>query len=264
MKQELAISLLQLDLYWEDIDANLAQFEEQIWQLSGKSDVIVLPEMFTTGFTMRPEVVSEPMNGKTFKWLKQIAAQQDAMVIASYVIKENQQYYNRLFAVRPDGSFEKYDKRHLFIGGEDHHYTAGKDRLIIEWRDWKIMPLICYDLRFPVFSRSQRKGDLDYEYDLLVYIANWPAARVFAWTTLLQARAIENQAYCVGVNRIGLGGNQLDYTGHSAIYDYLGREISHLEAKPKIETITLDKNEMAEFRDKFPFQKDSDGFNIHF
>lgn len=264
MNDELAISLFQLDLYWEDIEANLAQFEEHIWQIDGKTDIIVLPEMFTTGFTMQPELVSEPMNGKTFRWMKQISAQTDALVIGSYVIKENQQYYNRLFAVRPDGSYEKYDKRHLFLGGEDKHYSGGKERLLINWRGWNILPLICYDLRFPVWSRNQKAGSDEHEYDLMVYIANWPAARIYAWTTLLKARAIENQSYCVGVNRIGKGGNKLDYTGQSAIYDYLGQDVCQLEDHATVETVRVSKADMQKFQQSFTFQKDGDGFDIHF
>ncbi|MEL7145888.1 MAG: amidohydrolase [Bacteroidota bacterium] len=258
MNDQLVVGLIQSDLHWENTDANLAMFEEKIWQFESPLDVVVLPEMFTTGFSMDASKLSEPMNSKTFRWMKQVAAQAKSLIIGSYIIKEQTQYYNRLFCVFPNGQFQYYDKRHLFsLAGEGKNYTAGKERLIIEWKGWRILPLICYDLRFPVWSRSQ-----NYEYDLLVYIANWPTPRVNAWDTLLQARAIENQSYVVGVNRIGEDGYGAAYNGHSAVIDYLGNSIAPPSEEACLTVRTLKKQPMQEFRNKYNFQLEADRFKI--
>ncbi len=254
----LSVSLVQADMYWQDIGANLAMFEEKIWQLE-KTDVILLPEMFTTGFTMEPKGLSEPHNSKTFRWMAQMAAQTKSLVIGSYIISESNSFFNRLYAVFPDGNYKTYDKRHLFsLVGEDQQYVAGKEKLIINWRGWNICPMICYDLRFPVWSRS-----VNYEYDLLVYIANWPTPRVNAWDTLLQARAIENIAYVAGVNRIGIDGYKAAYSGHSAIYNYKGEPVGgpFVDRECSV-SFSLEKKPLEKFRDRYNFFKEADSFKI--
>lgn len=265
MSDQLTISLVQSTLHWEDVEANHSMLEEQIWHNDEDTDIIILPEMFSSGFTMNPHKVAEPMNSRSFRWMKLIAAQKSAMVTGSYVVQEGGKYYNRLFCVFPDGNYVYYDKRHLFtLAGEDKPYTPGNRRLIIEWKGWKIHPLICYDLRFPIWARSQRKEEQAYEYDLLIYVANWPAPRIKAWDTLLQARAIENISYCAGVNRVGTDENNLDYPGHSAVYDYSGKELARLDERSGILNAKLQKNDLEKFRKHFPFQMDSDEFTLHF
>ncbi len=215
--------------------------------------------MFTTGFSMDAKELAEPMNSKSFRWMKQMAAQKNAGVLGSYIVVEKSKYYNRLFFVKPDGSLESYDKRHLFsIAGEGNNYSQGKERLILEWRTWKVMPLICYDLRFPVWSRSR-----NYEYDVLVYVANWPTPRVNAWDTLLQARAIENLSYCIGVNRIGTDGYEVGYSGHTAVYDYKGQPVLQPQVNNACATtVTLERDSMTTFRERFDFMKESDSFDL--
>lgn len=259
--ENLRVTLLQNALYWEDIDANLAQFEEQIWAHETATDLILLPEMFTTGFTNQAKALGEPMNSKTFRWMKQHAEQQDAVVCGSYIVNEHGLYYNRFLAVYPDASFTYYDKRHLFkLGGEGDPYRPGNDRVVFEVKGWNIFPSICYDLRFPVWSRQQ-PGD-QYEYDVLLYVANWPKPRIHAWDTLLSARAIENQSYCVGVNRVGEDANGLSYVGHSRAYDYLGQVIADLGESPSAHTVTLDYEGLQLFRTKLPFSREADRFTI--
>lgn len=259
MSERLNIGYIQTNLHWENTDANLAMFEEKIWQLEGPADVIVLPEMFTTGFSMNARSLAEPMNSKTFRWMKLIAAQKECLMIGSYIIKEGDSFRNRCFLVFPDGSYEYYDKRHLFsLAGEDTSYTAGNERLIVEWKGWRIFPIICYDLRFPVWSRS-----VFYEYDLMVCIANWPSPRVNAWDILLQARAIENQCYVTGVNRIGTDGYQADYSGHSAVIDYLGNYIESPTKDDVVKMAAIERKPMTDFRRKYNFQKEADRFSIH-
>jgi len=259
MSNTLTTALLQASLHWESIDANLAMFEEMIWKLEVEVDVIVLPEMFSTGFSMNAAPLAEPANSKTFRWMKQMAEQKKAMVVGSYILNEKAVYRNRLFCVFPDGSSEYYDKRHLFtLAGEDQAYSKGDDRLIVEWKGWKICPLICYDLRFPVWARSQ-----GYEYDLLLYIANWPTPRINAWDTLLQARAIENLSYTIGVNRIGIDGYDAKYNGHSAAIDYLGNYLVAPEDGEMIKVATLEKPKLERFRRKYDFQKEADSFTLN-
>ena len=259
---DLTVSLIQANLYWEEIDANLAMFEEMVWEIDN-TDLIVLPEMFTTGFSMNPKSLAEPPGGKSFKWMRQIAKQKNAAITGSYIIKENNHFFNRLYFVFPDGSSQQYDKKHLFtLAGEGNAYQPGTQKLIVDYKDWKIQPMICYDLRFPVWARSNSIPDKLYEYDLLVYVANWPDARIHAWDTLLQARAIENIAYCVGVNRIGLDGSQKQYPGHSAAYSYKGESLSIAKETREIQTITFSKDQLEEFRGRFPFQTDADPFTL--
>ena len=258
--QDLTISLIQTSLHWQEPGANLAMLEEKIWSVDEPSDLIILPEMFNTGFTMEPEQVAEPMNFTTFKWMKQIAGQTKAVVTGSMVIKEDKRYLNRLIWMRPDGTFDYYDKRHLFrMANEQKHYVSGTEKLVVELKGWNISPFVCYDLRFPVWTRNQG----DSPYDLCLYIANWPAARVNAWDTLLKARAIENLCFCVGVNRIGEDGNKIVYNGHSAVIDPKGNSIAELHENEEIQTITLSKKNLVEYREKFPAFLDADDFTIH-
>ena len=263
MMQNLTISLVQADLYWEEIDANLAMFEEYIWSID-QTDLIVLPEMFTTGFSMNAKALSEPPGGKTFKWLRQMATQKSAAITGSYIIRDGGEYFNRLYFVYPDGSSKQYDKRHLFtLAGEEKTYTAGTDRLIFEYNGWKIHPMICYDLRFPVWARSQKQETSAYEYDLLLYVANWPVTRVNAWDALLKARAIENLSFCAGVNRVGTDAFPKDYNGHSAIYDYAGTQLTFSDNQSEVLTVELDAGDLQKFRDRFGFQEDADRFSFH-
>ncbi len=259
---DLTISLIQANLHWEKIDANLAMFEELIWSIE-ETDLIVLPEMFTTGFSMNAERISEPPGGKTFKWMKQMTRQRNVAITGSYIIKEGGNYYNRLYFVYPDGFSMPYDKKHLFnLATEGETYTPGKERLIVEFRGWRIHPLICYDLRFPVWSRSQRGKKSSYEYDLLLYVANWPDTRISAWDALLKARAIENMTCCAGVNRVGVDDVSKNYNGHSGIYSPKGEVLAFYENEEKILTVTLSADELMRYRNDFPFQEDSDYFKL--
>ena len=260
---DLKISIIQSDLFWENIEANLAHFEERIWAIQGSIDLIILPEMFSTGFTMNVERLSEPPNFKTFRWMLQMAEQKKAVIIGSFIVKENNNNFNRLYAVYPDGTFRFYDKKHLFAQGEEQDFfKAGEEKTIITVKGWRVCPLICYDLRFPVWSRLKANGVDYYEYDILVYIANWPKMRVNAWDTLLSARAIENQSYCIGVNRVGIDGNNLEYPGHSSLYDYSGFQQGFLGEEATTLTILLSKENLDFFRNNFPFQKDADFFKL--
>lgn len=262
MSQDLKIALLQANLHWEDIEANLAMFEEKVWQIEEPADLIGLPEMFTTGFSMNPQKFAEPVNSKTFRWMKQQAAQTRAVVAGSYIIQEKGKFFNRFYAVYPDGSSVQYDKKHLFgLAGERNDYTAGVQKITFEVKGWKVRPLICYDLRFPVWARSRKEADGLYEYDLLLYVANWPKPRINAWDTLLAARAIENISYCAGVNRIGVDGVSAEYTGHSVVYNYKGDQISFSEEEV-IVSANLSRAELENFRERFPFQEDADGFEL--
>jgi len=252
----LSIALIQSGIHWHQINANLAMFEETIWELEQKVDVIVLPEMFQTGFTMNT-ALAEPMNLTTFKWMKQMAAQQNAVVTGSYMVKSDGQVFNRLLWMQPDGQYHTYDKAHLFrMSTEDQYYTEGSTRLIVEWRGWKICPMICYDLRFPVWARNT-----NLEYDLLLYVANWPAVRVSAWDALLKARAIENLSYCAGLNRVGEDGNEVIYNGHSAVYGPKGEELVFAKAE-ETRIVELKKHLLDQYRKKFPAQLDADAFKL--
>ena len=257
------ITLLQTDLYWHDPVANRAILEERIFTLPEPTDLIVLPEMFTTGFTMDARAVAEPMNLTTFRWLRQMATQTGAVVTGSYVVRENNKFYNRLVWMQPDGAYDVYDKRHLFrMAGEEKVYTAGSQRIIKEWKGWRICPLVCYDLRFPVWSRNVNDYDQDYAYDLLLYVANWPAARRNAWNVLLQARAIENLSYVAGVNRVGRDSNQNLYTGDSALIDFKGAVLFQHSDTELVHQQTLSIDELRAFRERFPAHLDADQFSI--
>lgn len=251
------ISLIQTSLAWEDAKTNRANFETLINSITEPTDLIVLPEMFSTAFTMHPENVAETMDGETAQWIKGMAAAKGCAITGSVVIEEDGKYFNRMLFALPDGEIKTYDKRHLFsLAGEDKTYTAGADRLVIEYRGWKICPLVCYDLRFPVFSRNTE------EFDLLLYVANWPAPRVLAWDTLLRARAIENMCHVVGVNRVGQDDNGHNYLGHSQVFDALGGTLVAPTETEGIFTIALDKESMLETRKRFPFLNDRDSFSL--
>ena len=256
--QNLKIAAIQSALYWEDITANLANFEEKIEQIEHEPHLILLPEMFNTGFSMNSKALAEPMNHTTFKWLKMIAEKTKAVIVGSYIVVENNQYFNRLVWMRPDNTFETYDKRHLFrMGGENEYFSAGKSRKVITLNGWNICPLICYDLRFPVWARNRKN-----EYDLLIYVANWPQPRAHVWSNLLVARALENQSFVVGLNRVGTDGMGLSYSGDSAIIDFKGYTITTKKIEEDLLFAELSKKELTDFREKFPAYLDADEFEI--
>jgi predicted amidohydrolase len=253
------VALIQTDLYWEDISANLSHLEETIWGIKDELDLIVLPEMFNTGFSMKAEKLAEPMNLHTFKWLKQMSQQTNAAITGSYMVKENGSFFNRLVWMQPDGIFYTYDKRHLFTyGGEQHTFKAGNNRLLVDWRGWKFCPLICYDLRFPVWSRN----DAQESFDCLLYVANWPQKRIVAWNALLKARAIENVCYCLGVNRVGQDGTGIYHNGDTTSYDFLGHTMAHSTDKEEVLLVALDKQKLAAFRAAFPVLMDGDPYHL--
>ncbi|MEY4986649.1 MAG: hypothetical protein RL567_428 [Bacteroidota bacterium] len=255
LNQDLRVSYVQANLVWEDPISNCAHLEEALQNLHGQTDVVILPEMFSTGFSMSA-IGAEISAGPTVQWMKLQAARLQVLLIGSLKIKASGQYFNRLFAVHPSGKLDTYDKRHLFrMGNEDTFYSAGNSLCLISYKSWSIAPFICYDLRFPVWSRN-----VDLKYDLAVYVANWPAARTHAWSSLLRARAIENLAYVVGVNRVGTDGNQLDYAGASSILSYKGEDLLPLTSEASIQTQTLSFQDLKDFRDKFPAHLDADEF----
>lgn len=258
MVKNIKTAVLQVDLVWEDIEANKRKFEEQISGLSEDVDLIVLPEMFTTGFSMNAKELAEPVKGPSFEWMQKMASQKNAAVTGSIITSEKDLFYNRLYFVFPDGSFQKYDKKHTFtLAKENETYASGNDRLVVTYKGWKICPLVCYDLRFPVWARNTEN------YDLLIYVANWPAPRIHAWDILLQARAIENMSYCIGVNRVGKDGKDLDYVGHSAVYDVLGKRISKNTSETEFsEEVVLSKDHLLETRSQLRFLQDRDKFTL--
>lgn len=259
--QDLKVTLIQTALHWENKEANLKMFAEKIASIKEQTDIIILPELFSTGFSMKPENLSEQMNGNTHKWMKKIAEEKNCVVTGSIIIEESGNYFNRLIWQKPDGTYEYYDKKHLFrYGNEQEHYTAGNKKLIVEYKGWKICPLICYDLRFPIWSRNTKKNN----YDLLIYVANWPEKRIHPWKTLLQARAIENQAFIIGVNRVGEDGNNIVHSGDSAVINPKGEIISNIiiSHEEKIETITLAYQEVKSWRETFPAWMDADDFEM--
>jgi predicted amidohydrolase len=251
------IALIQSSLVWENPKANRNNFEEKINAISEKADLIILPEMFTSGFTMNPKDVCEAMDGETVLWLKLIAKAKNSAITGSLIIKENNNYYNRLVFVFPSGEIQFYDKRHLFtLAGEEKIYTAGKEKLIIDYLGWKICPLICYDLRFPVFSRNIE------DYDVLIYVANWPKTRINAWDILLQARSVENMCYTIGVNRIGLDASNFEYVGHSQAVDFLGNYILEPRETEGVFIVELNKEKLLDTRNKLGFLNDTDSFEL--
>jgi omega-amidase len=292
----LTFTLIQSNLHWEDKTANLKMWEEKILSIKDKTEVVLLPEMFSTGFSMKPELFAEKLVGPTVKWMKKISREKKIILTGSFIIEDGQQheatvqaaesvptlsegrgglsdlnrcYYNRLLWILPNGEYGYYDKRHLFAyGEEDKHYTPGNKRLIASVKGWKINLQVCYDLRFPVWARQAPSQPPPMgeeprpEYDVLIYVANWPERRNLAWKTLLQARAIENQCYVIGVNRVGNDGNNIYHSGDSMVIDPLGEILYHKANEEDIFTITLSKEKLEEVRTKFPFWKDADEFNI--
>ncbi|MET4105586.1 amidohydrolase [Hymenobacter sp. UYP22] len=256
---DLTVSFVQAALQWHDPAANRREMSRHIDEISIPTDLIVLPEMFTTGFSMEAAALAEPMHGPTLEWMQLVAEARDAVVTGSLIVQDEDRYYNRLLWVRPDGTVSFYNKRHLFtMAGEHHVYTAGTQRLLEEWRGWHICPLVCYDLRFPVWSRNPQEQP----YDLLLYMANWPAARRTAWITLLRARAIENLAYTMGVNCVGVDGNGLAYTGDSALLDMRGEYLVEVGNQETSITRTLRRDELTAFRERFPALEDGDAFEL--
>ena len=275
----LTITTIQTGLIWEDKEANLRLLEKKILSLADPAELVVLPEMFPTGFSMRPEFFAETMDGRVVSWMKEIAAKKRIILTGSLIVREGDDYFNRLVWMQPNGVFGTYDKRHRFAyAGEDQSYTAGRNRLITSVKGWRVLPLICYDLRFPVWSRQTRANDDDgtgaiygtgavadgapYEYDLLLYVANWPQRRAHAWKTLLPARAIENQCFVVGVNRVGNDGNGIDHSGDSQVIGPLGEVLYDAADREESYSITLQKETLTGVRQHFPFWRDADHFKI--
>lgn len=258
MQNKLKIALIQSDLVWENPEENRKNFTQKIEAISSDVDLIILPEMFTSGFTMNASSVAENMSSKTLTRLKELALKKDAAITGSLVISENNAFYNRSVFVHPNGKVNTYDKRHTFtLVGEHKVYKSGISKTIIEFRGWKICPLICYDLRFPVWARNTE------DYDLLLYVANWPKPRINAWDALLKARAIENMSFCIGVNRVGVDNSGHEYPGHSACYDILGKKLSNIQPNQETtEVITLNKSEIKTYRDKLNFLNDRDNFSL--
>jgi predicted amidohydrolase len=263
----LTITLIQPNTHWEDKKANLEMLSQKIESVKDKTEVVVLPEMFSTGFSMKPEKLAETMNGATVDWMKRIASSKKIILTGSVIIVEDGKYYNRLIWMLPNGEYGIYDKRHLFAyADEQNHYTAGNKRLIAQVKGWKINLQVCYDLRFPVWAHQSHPSSGEtgrgLEYDVLIYVANWPERRIFAWKTLLQARAIENQCYVIGVNRVGDDGNNIHYSGDSMIIDPSGEILYHKANEEDVFTYTLQKERLEEVREKFPFWRDADSFEI--
>ena len=271
MDQTLTITTIQTVLHWEDKKRNLEMLGDKIAGIREHTEIVVLPEMFSTGFSMQPALLAETMDGETVQWMKRIAARKKVILTGSMIVKEDvagsPRYYNRLIWMLPNGQYGVYDKRHRFAyAGEDAEFSAGTKRLIASVKGWKINLLVCYDLRFPVWARQRSSGkegnNSSPEYDLLIYVANWPDRRVHAWKTLLQARAIENQCYVVGVNRVGDDGNNIHYSGESMIVDSMGEVLYTKKEDEDIFTITLTKEHLHAVREKLPFWKDADRFQI--
>jgi predicted amidohydrolase len=259
----LSFTLVQTQLHWEDKDANLQMLEQKINAIKQPTHVVVLPEMFSTGFSMKPEQLAETMDGPTLQWMKNVAATKKVILTGSVIIEENGNYYNRLVWMLPNGQYGYYDKRHLFAyGEEDKHYASGSKRLIASVNGWKVNLMVCYDLRFPVWARQQFDEDRNFEYDVLIYVANWPERRNTAWKSLLRARAIENQCYVIGVNRVGNDGSDIYHSGDSTVIDPLGEILYEKAHDEDIFTIQLNKDQLNSIRKKFQFWRDADDFEI--
>ncbi len=280
----LKITIIQSELHWEKVDENLNMFSQKIAKIEETTDIIVLPEMFNTGFSMKSEQLAETMEGKTVNWMKSEAKKNNAVVVGSLIIKDVtlsgvEGYFNRLIWMQPNGDYYTYDKRHLFrMANEHEHFSAGQQRIIINYKGFKICPLVCYDLRFPVWSRNQELSVDSYQlsdqttnnkqqttnvYDILIYIANWPAARKAPWSKLLEARAIENQCYVVGVNRVGTDGKEIAYSGNSVVVNPKGEAISTIsDNEETTQTITISLKELNDFRAAFPVGLDADDFEV--
>jgi predicted amidohydrolase len=263
---ELTISLIQASLHWEDPEANRRMFTEYFRNLDSRSELVLLPEMFSTGFSMQAAALAETMDGPTVGWMREMASRHKKVVAGSLIIREGDHFFNRLVWMLPNGNYGVYDKRHCFsLAGEDRYYTPGSRRLIASVKGWKINLCICYDLRFPVWSRQQKggaEGNPAPEYDLLVYVANWPDRRIHAWKTLLPARAIENQCYVAAVNRVGDDGHGIAHSGWSMIVDPMGEILASEQGRPAVITCALKQEKLRETREKLPFWKDADDFLI--
>lgn len=253
------ITLVQSALTWQDAEANRQMFAQKLAPLRGATDLVVLPEMFTTGFSMDASQLAEPMEGPTMRWLKTTAASLGAAITGSFICVEEGRYFNRLAFVFPDGAVEFYDKRHLFtLAGEQEHFTTSNKKLVVTWQGFRIRPLICYDLRFPVWSRNEPAQP----YDLLLYVANWPSRRAHHWKSLLTARAIENQSFVAGLNIVGSDGNNLEYSGDSALIDFSGQQIFQISGKEGVFTTTISTEPLQQFRQQLPFLQDADAFDL--
>ncbi len=262
---DLRVSMIQGATRWHDPAGNRDYYGDLIAPLKGVSDLVVLPETFTSGFSNDAIGSAETMDGPTVAWIREQAAQLDAAITGSVQLRTEEGVFNRMLFATPDGGLQHYDKRHLFRYAREHErYAAGRERLSVDWRGWRICPLVCYDLRFPVFSRNrfdvERPGQLDY--DLALYVANWPAARAYPWKTLLRARAIENLSYVVGVNRVGTDGNGIEYSGDSAVIDFLGHAISECIDQEMVTSTTLQASELQAHRERFPAMLDGDRFSL--
>ncbi|GGH04930.1 amidohydrolase [Mucilaginibacter phyllosphaerae] len=254
----LKITVYQGYLFWENTDKNLQNITLRLSNIREKTNLIILPEMFNTGFSMNAEALGETMNGKTMQWMQKTAQKFDAVVTGSIIIKEDDKFYNRLLWVRPDGTYEHYDKRHLFAMGKEHTvYTPGTKKLVVELNGWKICPAICYDLRFPVWLRN-----VDEDYDLLMIVANWPEKRALHWRTLIPARAVENQAYVIGVNRVGHDGNEIYHSGDSTCIDPNGNVVYYKRDEEDVYTFSIIGDEVKKARRALPFLRDADKFRI--
>ncbi len=257
MTANLRVTMIQADLAWQDPATNRRNLAAHFRGLAGHTDLIVLPEMFTTGFSMAASSLAETMTGATVGWLREEAAAIGCAITGSLIVEEGGCYYNRLVWATPDGGCAHYDKRHLFrMAREQEHYASGNQRLVVELKGWRVCPLVCYDLRFPVWSRN--RGD----YDVLLYVANWPSRRRSAWSALLRARAIENVCYVVGVNRVGKDGNGANYSGDSVALDFLGQVLGGDRDGDFVETVVLDRESLATFRRDFPVHLDADDFEL--
>ncbi|GAB1855178.1 nitrilase family protein [Flavobacteriaceae bacterium MHTCC 0001] len=259
MQNELKIAIIQSDLVWENPEQNRMRFSTKMESIKDKIDLIVLPEMFTSGFTMNPERVAETMSGATVQWMKHQSNEKNAAILGSIVISEDGNFFNRLLFVMPNGDVTYYDKRHTFtLAGEHKVYEKGQEQFIQTYKGWRLCTLICYDLRFPVWARNTQN------YDVLLYVANWPETRIDAWDTLLKARAIENMSYCIGVNRVGKDGKGLLYNGSSAVYDVLGNKLTTLPlGEEAVAIITLKKDHIQDYREKLKFLDDKDEFTMY-
>ncbi|MBC7776113.1 MAG: amidohydrolase [Phycisphaerae bacterium] len=262
------ISIVQSSLHWENPEANREMLAQKLAPLRGHTDLVILPEMFTTGFSMNTESLAEPMNGPTMDWLGDISRDLNAAVSGSFICVEEGKCFNRLIFMRPDGQFDFYDKKHLFtLTMENQHFVAGKKRLTVEWLGWRICPFICYDLRFPAWSRNNSPTSngptSNVPYDILIYVANWPNRRAHHWRSLLTARAIENQSFVVGVNRTGSDGNGFEYSGDSAIIDYSGQSLAQIsDGKEDVVTVEISLEDLHAYRRQLPFLADADAFEI--
>ncbi len=262
---DLKITIIQSDLHWENPLANLNNFDTKIDNVSEKADIIVLPEMFNTAFSINPAKCAETMDGPTVKWLQHKAKEKNCIIVGSILIDDNGAFYNRMVWMQPDGSYSTYDKRHLFRMSDEYKlFNGGNSRTVVEYKEWKINLNICYDLRFPVWGRNTYK-DGEYEYDLMIYVANWPESRSYIWQTLLKARAIENQSYIIGVNRVGVDGFETSYSGDSMFVDPIGNVLLQASTSEEgIYTLQLSKASLHEFRNKFTVGLDWDEFEVKY